>query len=193
MEKGLDVTKILQDTRRGRRDALDDVVPLIYDELRRIAAIQLSGERPDHTLNTTALVHEAYFKLVDIRRVDWQDRAHFFAVAARQMRRILIDHARRRRREKRGGDAVLVPLDEAAGLPSMDAESLILLDDALEALEKRSERQARVVECRCFVGLSVDETAAALDISTATVKRDWAFARAWLNQQLRDGGEDSAE
>ena len=121
MEKGLDVTKILQDTRRGRRDALDDVVPLIYDELRRIAAIQLSGERPDHTLNTTALVHEAYFKLVDIRRVDWQDRAHFFAVAARQMRRILIDHARRRRREKRGGDAVLVPLDEAAGLPSMDA------------------------------------------------------------------------
>ena len=184
MDDALDVTQILKDAGRGRRDALNEVVPLIYDELRRIAATQLSGERPDHTLSTTALVHEAYFKLVDIRRVEWQDRAHFFAVAARQMRRVLIDHARTRRRDKRGGDAVMVPLDAAAGLPSMDAESLIMLDDALVKLEERNERQARVVECRCFVGLSVEETAAALDISTSTVKRDWAFARAWLNQRL---------
>lgn len=191
MEK-LDVTQILQDAGRGRRDALDEVVPLIYDELRRLAAIQLSGERPDHTLSTTALVHEAYFKLVDIQRVEWQDRAHFFAVAARQMRRILIDHARTRRREKRGGGVVVVPLDEAAGLPSTDVESLIMLDDALRTLEQRNERQARVVECRCFVGLSVEETAVALNVSTPTVKRDWAFARTWLNQRLRDGGDDPA-
>ncbi len=187
MDDSPDVTQILQDAGRGRREAMNDVVPLIYEELRRIAGSQLSRERPDHTLSTTALVHEAYFKLVDIERVEWQDRAHFFAVAARQMRRILIDHARTKSREKRGGDAVMVPLDQAAGLPGMDAESLIMLDDALEKLEARNERQARVVECRCFVGLSVEETAVALDTSPTTIKRDWAFARAWLNRQLGEG------
>lgn len=193
MHDALDVTQLLQDAGRGRRDAMDEVVPLIYEELRRIAGSQLSRERPDHTLNTTALVHEAYLKLVDIRRVEWQDRAHFLAVAARQMRRILIDHARSRGREKRGGDAILVPLDEAAGLPGLDAESLIMLDEALEKLEARNERQARVVECRCFVGLSVEETAVALDTSTTTVKRDWAFARAWLNRQLGEGEGEGEE
>ncbi len=187
MDETHDVTRILQDAGRGSQDAMNQVVPLIYEELRRIAGSQLSRERADHTLSTTALVHEAYFKLVDIDRVEWQDRAHFFAVAARQMRRILIDHARTKGREKRGGDAILVPLDEAAELPGLDAESLIMLDQALEKLEKLNERQCRVVECRCFVGLSVEETAAALDTSTTTVKRDWAFARAWLNQQLGNG------
>jgi RNA polymerase sigma factor (TIGR02999 family) len=188
MDDSLDVTRLLQDAARGRRETMNEVVPLIYEELRRIAGSQLSRERADHTLSTTALVHEAYFKLVDIERVEWQDRAHFFAVAARQMRRVLIDHARMKRRAKRGGgDAVMVPLDEAAELPGLDAESLILLDQALEKLEALNERQARVVECRCFVGLSVEETAAALNTSPTTVKRDWAFARAWLNQQFGEG------
>lgn len=187
MNDAPDVTRILRAAADGRREGLDEAVPLIYGELRRIAAGQLSRERQGHTLSTTALVHEAYVKLVDIERVEWQDRAHFFAVAARQMRRILVDHARARSRDKRGGDAVMVPLDQAANLPGIDAESLIMVDDALEKLEAMNERQARVVECRCFVGLSVEETAVALDVSPTTVKRDWAFARAWLNRQLGDG------
>ncbi len=189
MDDAPDVTRILQDATRGRRAAVDRAIPLIYDELRRIAQGHLSGERPDHTLTTTALVHEAYLKLVDVQQVEWQDRAHFFAMAARQMRRILIDHARRAGREKRGGDAVVVSLDEATDLPALRPESLIRLDGALERLEATNERQCRVVECRCFVGLSVEETAEALNTSQTTVKRDWAFARAWLNREL--GGDTS--
>ena len=189
MDDAPDVTRILQDATRGRRAAVDRAIPLIYDELRRIAQGHLSGERPDHTLTTTALVHEAYLKLVDVQQVEWQDRAHFFAMAARQMRRILIDHARRAGREKRGGDAVVVSLDEATELPALRPESLIRLDGALERLEATNERQCRVVECRCFVGLSVEETAEALNTSQTTVKRDWAFARAWLNREL--GGDTS--
>ena len=173
---------------------MDRAVPLIYDELRRIARSHLSRERPDHTLTTTALVHEAYLRMVDIQRVAWQDRAHFFAMAARQMRRILVDHARAAGRKKRGGDAVKVSLDEVSDLP-IRPESLIDLDGALERLEAANERQCRVVECRCFVGLSVEETAEALGTSPTTVKRDWAFARAWLNRELgRDearSGEDA--
>ncbi|MBT8488764.1 MAG: sigma-70 family RNA polymerase sigma factor [Gemmatimonadetes bacterium] len=186
MNEAPDVTRILQDAARGRREAVDRAIPLIYDELRRIAQGHLARERPDHTLTTTALVHEAYLRLIDIREVDWQDRAHFFALAARQMRRILIDHARRAGREKRGGGAVMVSLDEATDLPVLRPESLIRLDEALERLEATSERQCRVVECRCFVGLSVKETAEVLDTSSTTVKRDWAFARAWLNRELAD-------
>lgn len=190
MDDASDVTRILQDATRGRRAAVDRAIPLIYDELRRIAQGHLSGERPNHTLTTTALVHEAYLKLVDVQQVEWQDRAHFFAMAARQMRRILIDHARRAGREKRGGDAVVVSLDEATDLPALRPESLIRLDGALERLEATNERQCRVVECRCFVGLSVEETAEALNTSPTTVKRDWAFARAWLNREL---GEDTSD
>lgn len=185
MDEPRDVTRILQDATRGRRDAMDRVIPLIYDELRRIAQNHLSRERPDHTLTTTALVHEAYLRMVDIQEVHWQDRAHFFAMAARQMRRILIDHARRMGREKRGGDAVTVSLDEASDFP-VRPESLIHLDQALERLETANERQCRVVECRCFVGLSVAETAEVLGTSPTTVKRDWAFARAWLNRELSE-------
>ena len=190
MDDAPDVTRILQDATRGRRDAVDRAIPLIYDELRRIAQGHLSRERPNHTLTTTALVHEAYLKLVDVQQVEWQDRAHFFAMAARQMRRILIDHARRAGREKRGGDAVVVSLDEATDLPALRPESLIRLDEALERLEATNGRQCRVVECRCFVGLSVEETAEALDTSPTTVKQDWAFARAWLNREL--GGDTFA-
>lgn len=184
------ITRILRDAGDGSRDAMDRLVPVVYEELRRIAQAHLRRERVGHTLSTTALVHEAYLKLIDIERVAWQDRAHFFAVAARQMRRILIDHARTRGRAKRGGDAVQVPLDAAAELPALDDEALLMLDAALSKLEALNERQARVVECRCFVGLSVEETAEALGTSPTTVKRDWAFARAWLNHEL--GGASSA-
>jgi RNA polymerase sigma factor (TIGR02999 family) len=186
------VTQLLQDVSGGRREAIDRLVPVVYDELRRIALAQLRGERDGHTLSATAVVHEAYLKLVDIRSVQWRDRAHFFAVAARQMRRILIDHARTRGRTKRGGGQINVSLDEAAGVPAGDAEQLIMLDDALSRLEELNERQCRVVECRCFVGLSVEETAEALGASPTTIKRDWAFARAWLNKELRIEGDPAA-
>lgn len=189
MDELHDVTRILQEAARGRRDAMDRVIPLIYDELRRIARSHLSRERPDHTLTTTALVHEAYLRMVDIRQVQWQDRAHFFAMAARQMRRILIDHARSVGRARRGGDAVMVSLDEASDFP-VRPEALIHLDLALERLEATNERQCRVVECRCFVGLSVEETAEVLGTSATTVKRDWAFARAWLNRALSEDGSE---
>lgn len=180
-----DITGLLRQLSQGRREALDCLMPVVYHELRRIAHAQLRGERPGHTLNTTALVHEAYLKLVNVDQIEWRDRAHFFATAARVMRRILIDYARSRKRLKRGGDeAVQVPLDEALAVGFEPAEDLLALDEALTRLEAQSERQSRVVECRCFAGLSVDETAAALGISPATVKRDWEFSRAWLNREL---------
>jgi len=185
MEERDDITGLLRELSRGRAEVLDHIMPIVYDKLRRIAHAQLRGERPEHTLNTTALVNEAYLKLVNVRQVEWRDRAHFFAVAARLMRRILIDYARARQREKRGGDAVHVPLAEAQDIPlGRAADDLLALDEALARLETQSERQCRVVECRCFAGMTVEETAAALGISVATVKRDWTFSRAWLNREL---------
>jgi RNA polymerase sigma factor (TIGR02999 family) len=169
----------------GRPEALDRLIPVVYEELQQIARGQLRRERADHTLSTSALVHEAYLRLVDIRQVDWQNRVHFFATAAQVMRRLLIDFARARKRDKRGGGAVHVTLSEASGMPGDGPEGLLDLEDALQRLEARNARQCRVVECRCFAGLTVDETAEALEISAATVKRDWAFARAWLNRELR--------
>jgi RNA polymerase sigma factor (TIGR02999 family) len=168
----------------GHRDALDRLIPIVYEELRRIAHRRLQGERDGHTLNTTALVHEVYLKLVDVNRVEWRDRTHFFAMAARLMRRVLIDYARARKRKKRGGGSVTVPLDEAMGIAVTQPDGLIALEDALTRLEAKNARQCRVVECRCFVGLSIEETAEALSTSSATVKRDWAFCRAWLNREL---------
>jgi RNA polymerase sigma-70 factor (ECF subfamily) len=196
MHERPDITGLLHELSQGRRDALDRLMPIVYDELRRIAHGQLRGERPGHTLNTTSLVHEAYLKLVNVRQVEWRDRAHFFAMAARLMRRILIDYARAKKREKRGGDAVRIPLADALDVPlRAAADDLLALDEALARLEGRSERQCRVVECRCFAGLSLEETAAALGVSVATVKRDWTFSRAWLNRELRpsDGGRDAAD
>jgi len=185
MEERADITGLLRELSQGRAGVLDRLMPIVYDKLRRIAHAQLRGERPEHTLNTTALVNEAYLKLVNVRQVEWRDRAHFFAVAARLMRRILIDYARARQREKRGGDAVHVPLAEAQDIPlGRAADDLLALDEALARLETQSERQCRVVECRCFAGMTVEETAAALGISVATVKRDWTFSRAWLNREL---------
>jgi RNA polymerase sigma factor (TIGR02999 family) len=168
-------------------------MPVVYHELRRIAHAQLRGERPGHTLNTTALVHEAYLKLVGVDRVEWRDRAHFYATAAGAMRRILIDYARARKRVKRGGeDTVQVPLVEALDVAVERSEDLLALDEALTRLETQNQRQGRVVECRCFAGLSVEETAAALGISPATVKRDWDFSRAWLNRELGPSAGNSA-
>jgi RNA polymerase sigma factor (TIGR02999 family) len=178
------ITGFLRELSHGRPEALDRLLPAVYQELHRLAHLQLQGERPGHTLSTTALVHEAYLKLADLQGMEWRDRAHFFAMSARLMRRILIDYARSRRRDKRGGDAVHVPLVEGLDVPLERADSLVALDEALSALEARTPRQCRVVECRCFAGLSVEETATALGISEATVKRDWAFARAWLNREL---------
>lgn len=178
------ISQLLHEYAQGRRDALDRLLPIVYDQLRHIAHGQLRGERPGHTLNTTGLVHETYLRLVNIDQVQWRDRSHFFAVAARVMRRILIDAARARKRDKRGGDLIRVPLDEALDLPVEHAEDLLALEEALARLEALNERQSRVVECRCFAGMSVEETAAVLDSSPATVKRDWALARAWLNREL---------
>lgn len=192
MSNPLVTTRLLRELSQGRRDALDDLMPVVYDELRRIAHAQLRRERPGHTLSTTAVVHEAYLRLVHIDQVEWQDRAHFFAMASRVMRRILIDYARTRKRDKRGGDAVQVPLAEALDVPVQQAEDLLALNEALERLEAASERQCRVVEYRCFGGLSVEETATVLGTSPATVKRDWAFSRAWLNRELRPSGETTA-
>jgi RNA polymerase sigma factor (TIGR02999 family) len=188
-----DITRLLHELSQGRSDALDRLVPVVYGELRRLAHVQLHGERPGHTLSTTAVVHETYLRLVQLRQVDWKGRAHFFAMAARLMRRVLIDHARSRKRSKRGGRAIHVPITEGLHIPVEQADGLLALEDALARLEARNPRQCRVVECRCFAGLSVEETAAALGASEATVKRDWAFARAWLNRELNDTGEAPAD
>jgi RNA polymerase sigma factor (TIGR02999 family) len=195
MGEAADITNLLRELSQGRPGVWDRLMPIVYDELRHMAHAQLRGERPGHTLNTTALVHEAYLKLVNIQQVEWRDRAHFFAMAARLMRRILIDYARARKREKRGGDVVRVPLAEALDVRLQETDDLLALDEALGRLQARSERQCRVVECRCFAGLSVEETAAALGTSAATVKRDWAFSRAWLNRELGppNAGWDAAE
>ena len=180
-----DVTQLLLDLGAGDPEAMDRLLPIVYDELHRLAHRQRRGERPDHTLNTTALVHEAYLKLVRLDRLQWQNRAQFFALAAQAMRRVLITYAERRRAQKRGGGAPKVPLDENVLLTDQQSEELLALDEALGRLKALSERQHAVVECRFFGGLTVEETGAALGIAPATVKRDWALARAWLNRELR--------
>ena len=187
-----------EDRPGGASDALNRLVPLVYGELRRIAHRQLRAERVGHTLSTTGLVHEAYLKLADQSRVEWQDRAHFFAVAARAMRRILVDYARRHRALRRGGERVrlsLGALDEAgagAGAGVIDvaarADELVALDGALRRLAALDERLARVVECRYFAGLTDAETALALGVTARTVGRDWVKARGWLYQALRPDG-----
>lgn len=168
---------------RGR-PSLDGFVPELYDELRRIAHRRLRAERADHTLSTTALVHEAYLKLAGLDRMEWRNRAQFCAEAARAMRRILIDYATARRARKRGGGRRRVELTDALGLSSDGGDQLLALHEALEALERERPRHARVVECRFFAGMTVAEIGDALDLSPATVKRDWQIARAWLNREL---------
>ena len=180
-----EVTRLLQDWRVGSREALDRLLPLVYDELRRLAHSYLKHERPDHTLQTTALVHDAYLKLIDQHSVNWQERAHFFAIAAQAMRRILLDNARRRTAAKRGSGGPKLSLDEAATISGETAnESLIALDMALRDLEKLDANQSKVVELRYFGGLTIAETAEVMKTSPATVKREWTMARAWLYKTI---------
>jgi RNA polymerase sigma factor (TIGR02999 family) len=186
MSRSPDITEILQDWSDGNRDALDALMPLVYGELHRQASRYLNRERPDHTLQTTALINEAYLRLVDQKEVKWQNRAHFFAIAAQAMRRILVDHARTKHREKRGGDAEKVSLTDAGMAVSGETINvdLIALDDALNKLARMDEQKARIVELRYFSGLSVKETAAVMEVSTDTVERHWTMAKAWLLREL---------
>jgi RNA polymerase sigma factor (TIGR02999 family) len=163
--------------------ARDALIPIVHEELRRLAHRYMRGERAGHTLQTTALVNEAYMRLVDVERIEWRGRGHFFAMAATLMRRILVDHARDRDRDKRGGGVVLTSLGDKAiaAAPSLD---VLALDEALDRLSDMDPQQARIVELRFFAGMTIEETADALDISPATVKRDWTWAKAWLHQQL---------
>jgi RNA polymerase sigma factor (TIGR02999 family) len=177
------VTTLLLNWRKGDKDALDRLVPLVYDELRRVARARLKGERA-HSLQTTALVHEAYIRLVDLDRMTLHGRTHFFALSARLMRQILVDHARRRRAGKRGGDVTIVGLDEVSPAVKTSTVDLLALDEALDRLAMVDERLCRVVELRFFAGLNIDETAEALEVSTPTVERDWAVAKAWLHSRL---------
>lgn len=179
------VTVLLDRMREGDPKALDQLVPLVHDEMRRIARAQMRQERAGHTLQATALANEAYLKLVRLENQDWRDRSHFLGVAAAIMRRLLIDHARKHGAERRGGGAAKVELDEALELGTTDrSDELLALDDALAKLAALDQRQARIVELRFFAGLGVEETAAALGISDRTVKREWAVARAWLRAEL---------
>jgi RNA polymerase sigma factor (TIGR02999 family) len=180
-----EITQLLMDWRGGDRAALEKLLPLVYDELHRLAQHYLRRESPGHTLQATALVNEAYLRLIDQQRSDWQNRAHFFAVAARVMRHLLVDHARSRRYRKRGGGALRVSLEEADAATPEPALDLLALDEALERLAAIDERKVLIVELRYFGGLSFEETAAALGLSEVTVKRDWLKARAWLYRELR--------
>ena len=166
-------------------------MPLVYEELRRVARYYLKQEKSSHTLSSTALVHEAYLRLVNQKEVTWQNRAHFFGVAAQMMRRILVDHARRRGYAKRGGGAMTLALEEAVATPQRREIDLVALDDALDSLAKLDERQSRMVELRFFGGLSIEETSEVLGVSMPTVKREWASARAWLFREITRGPLDA--
>jgi RNA polymerase sigma factor (TIGR02999 family) len=183
-----EVTALLLSWSDGDRDALARLMPLVYDELRRLALDHLRRERPDHTLQPTALVNEVYLRLVDQRRVSWQTRAQFFGLAAQLMRHVLVDHARTRAAAKRGGGLSKLSLDEARIAPEQVAAELVALDEALVRLAAVDERKSRVVEMRFFAGLSVEETAEALGVSDKTVMRDWRIAKAWLHRELSGEG-----
>ena len=184
------VTQLLLDWGNGDKAALDKLVPVVYQELRRLAAYYMRRERPGHTLQTSALVNEAYMRLVDYSQMRWQSRAHFFAVAAQAMRRILVEHARKRHFAKRGGGAVKVSFDEAAIVSQEQASDLVALDDALTSLEAMDQRKARIVELRYIGGLNIEETAEVLAISPATVQREWRAAKAWLYRAIKEGARD---
>ena len=179
------VTQLLIEISNGDREAVDLLLPVIYDELRKLAANYLRRERPDHTLQPTALVHEAYLRLVDQTRVNWQNRAHFFGIAAQIMRRLLVDHARRHNAEKRGQDFQKLSLDENIDRAVDRSAELIALDDALKALAVFDPQKARIVELRYFGGLSIEETADVLGVTGTTIKRHWRFAKAWLHGEMQ--------
>lgn len=185
MPAASEVTQLLVEWQNGSQEALDRLMPLVYGELRAIAGRHLSRERADHTLQSTSLVHEAYFKLIDQRRVHWQNRAHFLGIAAQMMRRILVDHARTAHRLKRGGPLPMLSLDAAveASIPAREID-LLALDQALDRLALIDQQQSRLVELRFFSGLTIEEAAVALGTSPGTVKRDWSTARAWLFREM---------
>ena len=185
-----EVTQLLADWGKGDRSALDKLFPLVHSELRRIAQRQMSGERPGHTLQATALVNEAYLKLAGQQGFDWQNRAHFFAVSAQVMRHILIDHARAHARDKRGGGAIQVSLNEALVVAEDQAAHLIALDDALRMLESLDPQKGKIVELRYFGGLSIEEAAEVLKVSPRTVRREWQRAKAWLYRMMTEGIEN---
>ena len=189
------VTDLLLSWGKGDTEALDRLVPLVYDDLRRVARGHLRRERPGHSLQATALVHEVFLRLVDVDRMTLKSRTHFFALSARLMRQILVDHARRQQAGKRGGGATVIGLSQAAGAPAPTSTSMVdvlALDEALDTLSSLDVRQCRVVELRFFAGLNIPEAADALGVSTATVEREWAMAKAWLQQRLSTPQEPSA-
>lgn len=184
----LNVTELLLAWGKGDRSALDDLVPLVHQELRRLARLQMRGERDNHTLQTTALVNEAFVRLVDLRCIRWQDRAHFLALSARLMRRILVDHARSRNYQKRGGGVDTVTLDDLVVAAPERGADLVALDDALELLGQVDPRKSQVVELRFFGGLTAEETAEVLTVSAETVQRDWRLAKVWLLREISSRG-----
>jgi RNA polymerase sigma-70 factor, ECF subfamily len=187
-----DVTQLLLAWSNGDREALDRLIPLVYDYLRQLASRYMRRERPGHTLQTTALVNEVYLRLVDQRQVRWQNRAHFFAIVAQLMRRIVVDYARTQHRSKPGGAAERLSLDDAALLSAAQSAEILALDEALQSLAEIDERKSRVIELRYFGGLSVEETSAVLGVSENTVIRDWALAKAWLRRELEaQSGDES--
>ena len=179
------VTRLLREARAGDRAALDELLPLVYRELRQIAARHLAQERPGHTLQPTALVHEAYLRLIDQHSVDWRNRAHFFSIAAEMMRRVLVNHAVGRRAQKRGAGETLLSLDEVISFPNRQDVDLVQLDEALTRLSELDPLQARIVEMRFFAGLTVEEVAEVLGVSDSEVKREWRSAKAWLTAQMK--------
>ena len=189
MEKNApaDITRLLLEWRNGSERALDELMPIVYSELRRMARNYMRRQSPGHTLQTTGLVNEAYMRLVDSNRVNWQDRNHFFAVSAQLMRRILVDFARRKNSQKRGGDQIMVTLDERVDKAAESGTDLVSLDEALTRLAEFSPRQSRIVELRYFAGLTEEQVAETLDISSRTVRRDWNLAKAWLYRELQPG------
>ena len=187
-----EITQLLVAWDQGDAVALEQLMPLVHRELHRIARRHMAAERPGHILQTTALVNEAYLRLINWKDIGWQSRAHFFGLAARVMRNILVDFARAQAREKRGGGGLKVSLSHAANIGEQQSADLVALDEALQALEKLDPRQARVVELRFFAGLNLEETAELLKVSVGTVRRDWSLAEAWLYRELSNGGSGDA-
>lgn len=181
-----EITELLQKARQGTKSALDELLPLVYNELKRIAAKQLSFERANHTLQATALVNEAYLQLVNQHSVDWQNRLHFFSIASEAMRRILVNHAIAKKAQKRGDGVTLISLDEVVSFPNKQDIDLIVLDEALNELAEMDEKQAKIVELKFFGGMTNEEIAEFLEISISSIKREWSSARAWLLGRMRD-------
>lgn len=184
-----EVTELLRKWSGGDETALDKLTPLVYEELRRLAHLHMRKEKPGHVLQTSALINEAYLRLIDQQGIQWESRTHFFGIAARLMRRILVDDARRRHFLKRGGTLIHVPLEEASAISQEQAANVVALDEALQSLELKDKRQCQIVELRFFGGLSIDETAQVLNVSPGTVMRDWTFARAWLRSEMTLGSD----